>query len=242
LTQNDPTVFVMDPDLVVRSARGESILRLPWFDESLFVGRQLPDIREIPARILDRAVESYLTALRGDRCWYSFRSYGHGFSVDAIPVRDAAGRVEAVVAVAEPVTGYPAAARAYESAAERFERSALLAEASAERHRRRDRVDAQNRELAKAERAWMAAERARANAVRLRGGATAAVAEPLELTAREAEILALASHGLTFKEIGEQLIVSPATVRAHLEKIYPKLGVTDKAAAVATALRHGLID
>jgi len=32
------------------------------------------------------------------------------------------------------------------------------------------------------------------------------------------------------------------TVRTHLENIYLKLGVSDKAAAVATALRHGLID
>jgi DNA-binding NarL/FixJ family response regulator len=35
--------------------------------------------------------------------------------------------------------------------------------------------------------------------------------------------------------------VSIATVKTHFENVYPKLGVTDKAAAVAVALRHGLI-
>jgi hypothetical protein len=39
---------MMDRDLVVVDANGTSILRLPWFDRELFVGRQLPDITEIP--------------------------------------------------------------------------------------------------------------------------------------------------------------------------------------------------
>jgi two-component system nitrate/nitrite response regulator NarL len=51
----------------------------------------------------------------------------------------------------------------------------------------------------------------------------------------------LASHGLTSGEIAEQLVVSAGTVRTHLENVYLKLGVSDKAAAVATALRYGLI-
>jgi two-component system nitrate/nitrite response regulator NarL len=62
------------------------------------------------------------------------------------------------------------------------------------------------------------------------------------LTSRETEVVLLASHGLTVAEIGDQMAVAPATVRTHLENIYPKLGVSDKAAAVAAALRHGLID
>jgi two-component system nitrate/nitrite response regulator NarL len=52
----------------------------------------------------------------------------------------------------------------------------------------------------------------------------------------------LASHGLTSVEIAQQLVLSAGTVRTHLENIYLKLGVSDKAAAVATALRYGLID
>ena len=69
-----------------------------------------------------------------------------------------------------------------------------------------------------------------------------APAEPPSITPRETEVLSLASHGLTHCEIAELLCVSSATVRTHLQNIYPKLGVCDKAAAVAAALRHGLIE
>jgi DNA-binding NarL/FixJ family response regulator len=55
-------------------------------------------------------------------------------------------------------------------------------------------------------------------------------------------VLQLASHGLTAYEIAEQLVLSAGTVKTHLRNIYRKLGVADKAAAVAAALRHGLID
>jgi DNA-binding NarL/FixJ family response regulator len=40
----------------------------------------------------------------------------------------------------------------------------------------------------------------------------------------------------------ERLTVSPGTIRTHLENIYQKLQVSDKASAVATALRLGIID
>jgi DNA-binding CsgD family transcriptional regulator len=239
---NDPTLFLMDPDLVVRAARGEAILRLPWFERELFVGRQLPDVNEIPTRIRDLAVNSYLTALDGERCEYRFRSYGHGYEVAAVPIRHAAGRVHAVLAVAEPVCGYPPAAKAYKRTAERLERSAVAAVDRAARHRQANREEREARELAQAERARAGAERARAHALRLETGAASPAAEPLALTPRETDILALASHGRTASEIAEELVLSPGTVRTHLEKIYPKLGVSDKAAAVATALRHGLIE
>jgi DNA-binding CsgD family transcriptional regulator len=98
----DPTSFLMDRHLVVQAAEGESILRLPWFDDGLFVGRQLPDILEIPSRIRSLAVESYLTALGGEQCQYSFSSYGHAYSVDAIPVRNSENRIDAVLAIALP--------------------------------------------------------------------------------------------------------------------------------------------
>jgi DNA-binding CsgD family transcriptional regulator len=228
---NDPTLFLMDPDLVVRAARGEAILRLPWFERELFVGRQLPDVNEIPTRIRDLAVNSYLTALDGERCEYRFRSYGHGYEVAAVPIRHAAGRVHAVPA-----------AKAYKRTAERLERSAVAAVDRAARHRQANREEREARELAQAERARAGAERARAHALRLETGAASPAAEPLALTPRETDILALASHGRTASEIAEELVLSPGTVRTHLEKIYPKLGVSDKAAAVATALRHGLIE
>jgi DNA-binding NarL/FixJ family response regulator len=61
------------------------------------------------------------------------------------------------------------------------------------------------------------------------------------LTAREVEVLQHAAAGRTARMTAERLTVSAATVRTHLENIYPKLEVSDKASAVATALRLGII-
>lgn len=61
------------------------------------------------------------------------------------------------------------------------------------------------------------------------------------LTGREHEILVLAAEGLTGRRIAEQLEISPATVKTHLENIFRKLGVGDRTSAVAQALRGGLI-
>jgi PAS domain S-box-containing protein len=62
------------------------------------------------------------------------------------------------------------------------------------------------------------------------------------LTKRELEVLALAARGLSGRQIAERLVISPATVKTHLANLYPKLGASDRAAAVATALRLGVID
>lgn len=61
-------------------------------------------------------------------------------------------------------------------------------------------------------------------------------------TARELEILRLLSGGLTNKDIGERLSLSPETVKSHLGSIYRKLGAEGRAHAVAVALRRGLLD
>jgi DNA-binding CsgD family transcriptional regulator/methanogenic corrinoid protein MtbC1 len=61
------------------------------------------------------------------------------------------------------------------------------------------------------------------------------------LTHRELEILALASHGLSTPRIAELLSVSESTVKTHFEHIRRKLGVSDRASAVALALRSGLL-
>ena len=55
-------------------------------------------------------------------------------------------------------------------------------------------------------------------------------------------MLSLASNGLTSAEIAEQIGVSATTIKTHFDNIYCRLGVSDRCAAVATALRHGLID
>jgi len=62
------------------------------------------------------------------------------------------------------------------------------------------------------------------------------------LTPRELEVLRLGARGLSARQTAERLVVSPATVRTHFENIYAKLEVSDKASAVATAMRRGLIE
>jgi PAS domain S-box-containing protein len=61
------------------------------------------------------------------------------------------------------------------------------------------------------------------------------------LTDRELEVLRLAAEGNSGPQIAESLFVSPSTIKTHFEHIYEKLGVGDRAAAVAHALRIGLI-
>jgi DNA-binding CsgD family transcriptional regulator len=58
------------------------------------------------------------------------------------------------------------------------------------------------------------------------------------LTAREAEIMAWVARGKTNQEIAALLVVSPHTVRKHLEHTYLKLGVHTRTAAVARAFAH----
>ena len=62
------------------------------------------------------------------------------------------------------------------------------------------------------------------------------------LTPREREILALTAQGFLAPEIGRRLYLSPATVKTHLQRLYGKLGVSDRAAAVAEAMRRGLLE
>ena len=64
---------------------------------------------------------------------------------------------------------------------------------------------------------------------------------PAPLSEREIEVLRLAAEGLSGPGIAEQLVLSPATVKSHFEHIYEKLGVGDRTAAVAHALRTGMI-
>jgi two-component system, NarL family, nitrate/nitrite response regulator NarL len=68
------------------------------------------------------------------------------------------------------------------------------------------------------------------------------VVERPVLTPREREVLVLTADGLSAPEIAERLQLGAATVRSHLQNLYEKLGVSDRAAAVATALRRGLLE
>lgn len=60
-----------------------------------------------------------------------------------------------------------------------------------------------------------------------------------DLTRREGEVLALIARGLSNDEIAQQLVVSAATVRNHVTRIFRKLGVRDRAQAVMVALEGG---
>jgi two-component system, NarL family, nitrate/nitrite response regulator NarL len=68
------------------------------------------------------------------------------------------------------------------------------------------------------------------------------VVERPVLTPREKEVLVLTAEGLSAPEIAGRLQLGAATVRSHLQNLYEKLGVSDRAAAVAAAMRRGLME
>lgn len=67
------------------------------------------------------------------------------------------------------------------------------------------------------------------------------VADRPFLTPRELDILRLAADGLSTPEIATSLHVSSTTVKTHLQHVYEKLEVSDRAAAVAQAMRRGIL-
>lgn len=65
--------------------------------------------------------------------------------------------------------------------------------------------------------------------------------DEIQLSTREIEILLQLSKGLNYKEISDNLIISPSTVRKHIENIYKKLQVHSKMEAVMLAQKRNLI-
>ena len=61
------------------------------------------------------------------------------------------------------------------------------------------------------------------------------------LSAREREVLNRIARGQTIPAIAGELFVAPSTVKTHVQRLYEKLGVSDRAAAVAEAMRQGLL-
>lgn len=74
---------------------------------------------------------------------------------------------------------------------------------------------------------------------RLMGNLRAPAREPL--SQRELEVLGLIAQGCSNREAASRLFISEATVKTHLLHAYAKLGVRDRAAAVATAFERGLL-
>ncbi len=64
---------------------------------------------------------------------------------------------------------------------------------------------------------------------------------PAGLTTREVEILRLLARGMTNRQIADELVISPKTASTHVEHIYTKLGVNNRALASLFAAKHGLI-
>jgi DNA-binding NarL/FixJ family response regulator len=62
------------------------------------------------------------------------------------------------------------------------------------------------------------------------------------LSAREVEVLQMIAYGSTNREVADALHISPQTVKTYLERIFTKLGVSDRTRAVAVALKHGIVE
>ncbi len=76
-------------------------------------------------------------------------------------------------------------------------------------------------------------------ATRLLGQVRAPAREPL--SSRELDVLALVARGTSNRDTATRLFISEATVKTHLLHIYAKLGVNDRAAAVAVGFERGLL-
>jgi DNA-binding NarL/FixJ family response regulator len=75
----------------------------------------------------------------------------------------------------------------------------------------------------------------------LRAPGAASAPSPEPISARELEVLELVARGASNREAAKRLFISEATVKTHLIHIYSKLGVNDRAAAVAEAFDRGLL-
>jgi DNA-binding NarL/FixJ family response regulator len=101
--------------------------------------------------------------------------------------------------------------------------------------------DAPREELLRAVRAAAAGKSVLAPSVATRLMSRVRGPEPEILSQRELEVLALVASGNANRETAARLFISEATVKTHLLHIYAKLGVTDRAAAVAAAFNRGLL-
>jgi two-component system nitrate/nitrite response regulator NarL len=62
------------------------------------------------------------------------------------------------------------------------------------------------------------------------------------LSERERQVLAGFARGLSIPQVAAELVIGVSTVKTHTQRLYEKLGVSDRAAAVAVAMRRGLVE
>ncbi|MFD4413522.1 response regulator transcription factor [Streptomyces sp. NPDC058476] len=62
------------------------------------------------------------------------------------------------------------------------------------------------------------------------------------LTNREMEVIRMIAEGMSGPQISHKLFVAPTTIESHVQRGYEKLGVVNRGAAVAEAMRRGLLD
>jgi two-component system nitrate/nitrite response regulator NarL len=62
------------------------------------------------------------------------------------------------------------------------------------------------------------------------------------LTSREAEVIKMIADGLSVPQMAAKLNLAPSTVKTHVQNLYDKLGVSDRGAAVAEAMRRRLLE
>ena len=101
--------------------------------------------------------------------------------------------------------------------------------------------DAPRAELLRAVRAAAQGQSVLAPSVATRLMSRVRTPEPEILSQRELEVLGLVAAGTTNREAAARLFISEATVKTHLLHIYAKLGVTDRASAVAEPFNRGLL-
>ncbi|MGH3375253.1 MAG: response regulator [Actinoallomurus sp.] len=99
--------------------------------------------------------------------------------------------------------------------------------------------DASRAELAQAIRAATRGETVLAPSVAAK--LVSRMRSPVELSRREIEVLRLVARGRTNAEIGRELLISEATVKTHLLRTFGKLNVSDRTAAVTSALERGIL-
>jgi diguanylate cyclase (GGDEF)-like protein/PAS domain S-box-containing protein len=107
LTANlpDTSVFLLDHDLRILVADGETIRRLPWVGQDTLRGRKVAELHaQVPDEVLQLSLENYTAALQGERREFEFSSEGLTFSVQAVPVRGDDGSIESALVVARDIT------------------------------------------------------------------------------------------------------------------------------------------